>query len=234
MMSRALGTTLSMPATKKSLFKGQRHAKETQEAFPKAMARICKEMTENMKIVLNGLRMASVREEIRALSSKIFSNKEWRKEEDPVSLHNETRRHSKGDGKEETKGKGPKENCPSGKSHKLVCYHFPKAEMPKRNPHVSIGTHQNAHTINPKVVANERIKCVFLHTGKASDNKHQRGGDVTFAIHLQETPELCTERRPWIHVFRYVRFRRTLDGHQQRNTSKCDTVEVRKDTSAQE
>ena len=131
MLSRALGTTLSMPATKKSLFKVQRHAKETQEAIPKAMARICKEMTENMKIVLNGPRTASVREEIRAPSSTIFTKKEKGKEEDPVSLPNETRRHSEGDGKGETKGKRPKESCPSGKSHKPVCYHFPQAEMPK-------------------------------------------------------------------------------------------------------
>ena len=65
-------------------------------------------MTENMKIVLNGPRMASVRDEIRAPSSTIFTNKEWRKEEDPVSLPNETRRHSKSDGKGETKGKDPK------------------------------------------------------------------------------------------------------------------------------
>ena len=91
-----------------------------------------------------------------------------RKEEDPVSLHDETRRHSEGDGKGETKGKGPKESCPSGKSHKPVCYPFSTSGNAKRNPHVSIGTHQNAHTTNPKVVANERIKCVFMHTGTST------------------------------------------------------------------
>ena len=128
-----------------------------------------------------------------------------RKEEDPVSLPNETKRHSKSDGKGETKGKDPKRIVRQESRTSWFATIFHKRKCQKESAHVSIGTHQNAHTTNPKVVANERIKCVFMHTGRASDNKHQRGGDVTFAIHLQETPELCTERRPRIYVFRYVR-----------------------------
>ena len=91
-----------------------------------------------------------------------------RKEEDPVSLHDETRRHSEGDGKGETKGKRTPRELSVRKVAQAGVLPFSTSGNAKRNPHVSIGTHQNAHTTNPKVVANERIKCVFMHTGTST------------------------------------------------------------------
>ena len=79
-----------------------------------------------------------------------------------------TIRHSKADGKEDTKGKGPKGTSPTGQSNKPVCFHLQK-EQCKRNPHALIGTRQTALTTNPKVDASADT-CVFKHTGKAGED----------------------------------------------------------------
>ena len=60
----------TMPAMKASLFKGQQPGKKTQEEIPKAMGKN-QAKTENMEIVLNGPRKASVGQETRPALSTI-------------------------------------------------------------------------------------------------------------------------------------------------------------------
>ena len=71
MWSRTKGTTISTPATQTGLFKVQLHAKETREVILKAIK------GKLSKTVIG----SGVREEIRAASSTILTNKEKGKEE---------------------------------------------------------------------------------------------------------------------------------------------------------
>ena len=74
--------------------------------------------TEKWRLCSHGPRMVSAREEIRAASSTILTKKGTSR-----SPSIETRTNSKGDGKGDTKGRGPKGISPSGKSNKAVCDH---------------------------------------------------------------------------------------------------------------
>ena len=91
-----------MPEAKTGLLKEWQHAKEIPEEILKAMERI-QAKTENMEIVPNGLRKASVREETRAPSCTIQTKKQRRKE-DPA-LHPKREDTRKNTEKEIPKGK---------------------------------------------------------------------------------------------------------------------------------
>ena len=101
----------------------------------------------------------------------------------------ETRRHANGYGKGDTKGKG---TCPSGKSKKLVCYHF---QMATRIPHAitDSSNHKSQHGCL------WRDTSVFRHTGKAREDEN---GSATSAIRLEETKGLngVIDRRPRRYV----------------------------------
>ena len=68
----------------------------------------CKQRQNNWRFVLCGPRKVNVREEIGA-------------------FYNETTRNSRGDGKGDTKGNGPKSVSPSGESNELACSHCRRA-----------------------------------------------------------------------------------------------------------
>ena len=108
--------------------------------------------TEHLEIVLNGPRMASVREEVRAASKN--DGKRQRRSR----LACEARRHSKGDGKGDAKGKGPKRSQFVTRVKQFGVHPFFRRGNARRNPHAIIGIHQNAHTTNPKVDANKGIR----------------------------------------------------------------------------
>ena len=122
----------------------------------------------NMEVVIHGPRKDHVREEIRAASSTMLTKKETGMRRRSRS-QSETSRHSKGDGKRrsqrERTQKVPVRQEKQMNRSALTCHR----ENAKWNPHVIIGTHQNAHTTNPKVDVNGRNKCVFKHTGKACE-----------------------------------------------------------------
>ena len=81
--------------------------------------------TEHLEIVLNGPRMASVREEVRAASKN--DGKRQRRSR----LACEARRHSKGDGKGDAKGKGPKRSQFVRRVKQFGVHPFSEEAMPK-------------------------------------------------------------------------------------------------------
>ena len=73
---------------------------------------------------------------------------------------------------------------------------------------------------------------MFKHTRKAGEDK---SGNAAVAINLEETKELKDFFEDCQGDTVSVRsILKKMDGHQQRNTSECDVVAMRKDTSAQE
>ena len=89
-----------MPAATTGVFKGQRHAKDTQRGNPKGNGKDTK--TEQMEIVPNGPQKSEFAGRFVQLRARLKQNREKGKEKIPQSTFNETRRHSKGDGKGDT------------------------------------------------------------------------------------------------------------------------------------
>ena len=105
MSSRKWGTLVSIPAKNTGLFKMEQPGKETRTSEKQRKRH--KQRQKNKEIVPNGPRKTSVREEMRAASSTMSTKREQGKEEDPVPSP-KREDHQKGDGKRDSKGKGPK------------------------------------------------------------------------------------------------------------------------------
>ena len=98
-----------------------------------------------METVLSGLRKVSVREEISAAQRK----KKREKKNITFTFQCETRRNSKGGGKGGTEEKGPvvpvRHECQTSRYAGIM-----ERDSAENKPNVISGTHQNAHTTNPK------------------------------------------------------------------------------------
>ena len=127
-----------------------------------------------------------VREEVLGSSKHDSVKKEKVKEEDPRAPYNETRRNSKDDGKDMTNGKGPKVSICQESRTSWYAYHSKRSHA-KTNPHVTVGTDQDCSHHKSKNRCKWRYKCVFKHTGKASDNKN---GNASIAMKMEEAEEL--------------------------------------------
>ena len=161
-----------MPAVETGLFKVQQPGKEPQGVIRKAMEKK-RAKTEHIEMVLNGPRMASVRERFVQFQER-FSNKEGK--------GTRRRRRRKGD----TKRKGPKSTSPSGKSTKPVCYHFQKGSAKR------IRMRLLAPTRVPTLQVSMWMRMAGIRVYSSSQVKagEDKNGSATIAIKMEETKEV--------------------------------------------
>ena len=130
--------------------------------------------TEHIEMILNGPRMASVREEIRAISRTIFQQRR------------------KGNKKKKTtekviqKGKDPKSTSPPGKSTKPVCYHFQKGSAKRIRMRLLAPTRVPTLQV-PMWMRMAGIRVYSSSQVKAGEDKN---GSATIAIKMEETKEV--------------------------------------------
>ena len=162
-----------------SSFKGHEHAKKIQEESLKATERI-QAKTDSMKIVLNGPRKPSVREEVRAaFKHESDKNREKGKEEHPFPLPMKREDVRKGTKKEIPKGKDPK--VPVGHESQTSGYAtFSEGTVAKRIC-MRLLAPTSMLTLQIQKWMQMVDTCVFKHTGKAGKHKT---GNATLAILL--------------------------------------------------
>ena len=121
-------TIIAMPAAKTGLIQEQQHAREIPVEITQAVRRI-QAKTETLEIALNG--------QCPLGDSCRFNHDSNNKDQ------SKRRRHSRGDGKEDTKDEGSKGNSPSGTSNKPVCSQFFSRRNATKHLHVILGVHQD-------------------------------------------------------------------------------------------
>ena len=102
----------------------------------------------------------------------------------------------------------------------------------KQDLHVIAGNHQQTHITNPTAAAHGATSAYFC-TVKAGDDTNQRIGNETIVIHLEQGSELNSVLRDSqgsTFSKRSFFYSKIMDGHQHRNISVCDTVEMRRET----
>ena len=174
-----------------SLFKYQRHAKETQEEIQKAMRRK-RSKTQNFGYCAQ--RTSKGQCSRGDSCSFIFSkNKRTKgKAEDPVPIPMEPKGTRKVTEEGGTKGRGPKGTGPSGKSNWLVCYQLQKWQCVVESAcdywHPQECSHHKSKSGFKCVV-----KCVFKHKGKAGGETLRRNNCQTCGTSKRN--DLCIGRR---------------------------------------
>ena len=212
-----------MPATKTGHFKEQQLGKGTQKKILEAMERTQK-TTENMKIVRNGPRKASVGEDCRAASSTIKTKGREHKKI-PFRLQWNEKELERWRRTEIPKGRGPKGTSPSGESNTPVCDHFHKGQNQKESACDHWHPPECSPCTNPKMDAN----------GWTSVYSSAQAKPMTTHLVMWLLPYSGKKQKTAKDLHsQYDRFWRTSDGHQPRNNSECDIVAMRKDICVQE
>ena len=132
--------------------------------------------------------------------------------------------------KEIPKRSGPKGASPSGKLNGPVCCRHKRERCQKKSACDYCHSPECPHC---KSKSGCKCWCVFLHSGKGGDDKHQLSGNVTTAIQLEDAPELnCVLKDGQLSTFtvRSV-LQKTSLGHQERHNSDCVSVETRRATA---